>query len=156
MSLLSGRSSLNRPQLTLSLDFQFPFFLSLLRRSHFVVSMIHSFAFCISFLVIWPSLNLALPLNSSRGDFVSWKNQRGFELPIQRRVVRSESSLKRSLYSGSTGLGDFLDLYGPTAIVAPLTADLLSRFYTVAITVGETATAVNIGALTKAPSRTEC
>ncbi|KAI9464918.1 acid protease [Lactarius psammicola] len=85
--------------------------------------MIHFFAFCISFFVFWPSSSLALPVNSSkRGD-----NKRGFELPIQRRVVRSGPSMKRGSYSGSTGLGDFLDL-----------------FYTVAVTIGETVTAVNL------------
>ena len=83
--------------------------------------MIHFFTFCISFFVFWPCLNLALPLNPSRGDLVSVQNKRGFELPIQRREVRSGSSLKRGTYPGSTGLGDFLDLYDPTAIAVPMT-----------------------------------
>lgn len=90
--------------------------------------MIHFFAFCISFFVFWPRLNLALPVNpSKRGDSIFAQNKRGFELPIQRRAVRSGSSLKRGTYSGSTGLGDFLDL-----------------FYTVAVTIGGTVTAVNV------------
>ncbi|KAH9159493.1 aspartic peptidase domain-containing protein [Lactarius sanguifluus] len=88
--------------------------------------MILFFIFCIPFLVFWPSSILALPVDpSTRGEFVQKK--RGFELPIQRRVVRSGSSLKRGTYSGSTGLGDSLDL-----------------FYTVAVTIGETVTAVNV------------
>ncbi|KAH9179380.1 acid protease [Lactarius sanguifluus] len=88
--------------------------------------MIHFFTFCIPFIVFWPSSILALPVDpSTRGEFVQKK--RGFELPIQRRVVRSGSSLKRGTYSGSTGLGDSLDL-----------------FYTVAVTIGETVTAANV------------
>ncbi|KAN0127433.1 aspartic peptidase [Lactarius tabidus] len=90
--------------------------------------MIHFFVFCISFLVCWPTSNLALPLNpSNRGDLVFGQNKRSLELPIQRRVVRSGSSRRRDTSPGSTGLGDSLDL-----------------FYTVAITIGEIETAVNI------------
>ncbi|KAI0304284.1 acid protease [Multifurca ochricompacta] len=80
--------------------------------------------FCIFLSIFFPSLSLALPINlPQRTDSIT-----SFELPIQRqRAVRSGTTLKRGIYSGNTGLGDFLDL-----------------FYTVSITIGQTVTAVNI------------
>jgi hypothetical protein len=57
--------------------------------------------------------NLALPVNSpQKGGSGVVPMKRSFRLPIQRRrdVPPSRTSLKRGIYSGSTGLGDFLDL----------------------------------------------
>ncbi len=72
--------------------------------------MISFFTFYLSFFVCWPTLNLGLPVNPPNGDdLVFVQNKRGFELPIQRRTLLK----KRGTVSAITGLGDFLDSYGP-------------------------------------------
>ncbi|KAH9969769.1 aspartic peptidase domain-containing protein [Russula dissimulans] len=88
-----------------------------------------SFMLAISLLVLVPNLNLASPVKSAqRGVSEALGTKRSFELPIRgRRTPLSRGSQKRGTYSGSTGLGDFLD-----------------SFYTVSIAVGETVTAVNL------------
>ncbi|KAF8476662.1 aspartic peptidase domain-containing protein [Russula ochroleuca] len=80
---------------------------------------------CISVLVLLLDLNFASPVNSpERAVSALAQAKRSFDLPI-RRTALSEGSWKRGTDSGSTGLGDFLDL-----------------FYMVPITIGEIETAV--------------
>jgi len=88
-----------------------------------------SFMLVVSLLVFVPNLNLASPVNSTqRGVSEAVRTKRSFELPIRgRRTPFSRGPQKRGTYSGSTGLGDFLD-----------------SFYTVSIAVGETVAAVNL------------
>lgn len=78
---------------------------------------------CIFVFVLLLDLNLALRVSTS---VVQTRAQTrcSFDLPIQRKAL-SGRLLKRGAYSGSTGLGDFLDLS-----------------YTVPITIGKTETAV--------------
>lgn len=57
--------------------------------------------------VLLLDLNLALHLGSPERAVV--QTRRSFDLPI-RRTALSKRLLKRGAYSGSTGLGDFLDL----------------------------------------------
>ena len=63
---------------------------------------------CISILVLLLDLNFATPLSSP--ERVVTHTKRSFDLPI-RRTALSEGSWKRGTDSGSTGLGDFFDLY---------------------------------------------
>lgn len=62
---------------------------------------------CIFIFVLLLDLNLALHVSSPESAVV--KTRRSFNLPI-RRTALSRRLLKRGAYSGSTGLGDFLDL----------------------------------------------
>ncbi|KAI0270042.1 acid protease [Gloeopeniophorella convolvens] len=91
--------------------------------------MMYPFLHSFFLLILLPSQGYALPLSiSQRTVSENVATKRSFELPIRRRTVaRTGEPMKRGTYSGSTGLGDFLDL-----------------FYTVPITVGETVTAVNV------------
>ncbi|KAI0313848.1 acid protease [Amylostereum chailletii] len=69
--------------------------------------------------------NVPQPATSTADHFGS---PRSFSLPLKRTASKRAQSLeRRGIYSGNTGLGDFLDL-----------------FYTVPITLGNTTTAVNI------------
>ncbi|KAF8500835.1 aspartic peptidase domain-containing protein [Russula emetica] len=77
---------------------------------------------CIFIFVLFLDLDLAFPVSSSERAVV--QTRRSFDLPI-RRTVLSERLLKRGAYSGSTGLGDLLDLS-----------------YSVPITIGKIETAV--------------
>ncbi|TFY64841.1 hypothetical protein EVG20_g5810 [Dentipellis fragilis] len=91
----------------------------------------HSFMFYIHFLVLLPSLALALPhgLSRTRLSRRSTEETRNFTVPIHSRKRGGVGAAheRRGSYSGSVGLGD--------------TADL---FYTVPITIGSTNTAVNL------------
>jgi hypothetical protein len=71
----------------------------------------------VTLLALLPDLNFAFPtLADSPQRTVSETIQRkhSFDLPIQRR--RTGGLRSRGVYSGSVGLGDFLDLY----VVVPL------------------------------------
>ncbi|KAA1469639.1 acid protease [Dentipellis sp. KUC8613] len=91
----------------------------------------HSFTFYIHFLVLLPSLALALPhgLSRTRLSRRDAGETRNFTVPIysRKRGGAGAAHERRGTYSGSVGLGD--------------TADL---FYTVPITIGDTDTAVNL------------
>ncbi|KAI0247632.1 aspartic peptidase domain-containing protein [Lactifluus subvellereus] len=92
--------------------------------------MVSLFALSIPLFGLLLGSNLAVPINSlQQGSLVAVPTKRSFELPIQRRrtALSALASMKRGIYSGSTGLGDSIDL-----------------FYAVAITIGETVTAVNL------------
>jgi hypothetical protein len=66
---------------------------------------------CISVLVLLLDLNFASPLSLPERDVsVVAQTKRSFDLPI-RRTALLERSWKRGTDSGSTGLGDFFDLY---------------------------------------------
>jgi hypothetical protein len=54
-------------------------------------------------------LDLSFALRVSSPERAVVQTRRSFDLPI-RRTALPERLLKRSTYSGSTGLGDFLDL----------------------------------------------
>ncbi|KAH9983325.1 aspartic peptidase domain-containing protein [Russula compacta] len=84
---------------------------------------------CIYLFILFPGLNFALPVNSPQdGVLAAVQTKHSFELPIQRRrMAPSEGSVKRGTDSGSTGLGDFLD-----------------EVYSVPISIGKIATAVDI------------
>jgi hypothetical protein len=69
--------------------------------------MFSLFTGCIFIFVLLLDLNLALRVGSPERAVV--QTRRSFDLPI-RRTALSERLLKRGAYSGSTGLGDFLDL----------------------------------------------
>jgi hypothetical protein len=62
---------------------------------------------CIFIFILLLDLNFALRVNSQERALV--QTRRSFDLPI-RRTALSERLLKRGVYSGNTGLGDFLDL----------------------------------------------
>lgn len=68
--------------------------------------MFSFFTRCIFIFVFLLDLNLASRIRSPEGAVV--QSRRSFDLPI-RRTALSERLLKRGAYSGSTGLGDFLD-----------------------------------------------
>jgi hypothetical protein len=69
--------------------------------------MFSFFTRCTFIFVLLLDLNLALRVSSPERAVV--QTRRSFDLPI-RRTALSERLLKRGAYSGSTGLGDFLDL----------------------------------------------
>ena len=81
----------------------FPFFFCTLD----VLLMGFPSTLCIFIFILLLDLNLALRVNSQERALV--QTRRSFDLPI-RRTALSERLLKRGVYSGSTGLGDFLDL----------------------------------------------
>jgi len=109
--------------------------------------MISFATLCVTLFTLWPDLNVALPSNSPQGPVTeSVQRKRSFELPIQRRrVVSSGELVKRGVYSGSTGLGDYLDRCVVAFCHRPSDPFLRSRFYSVSITIGKTVTALNLG-----------
>ena len=75
--------------------------------------MVSFFALYIPLFGLLLDSNLAVPINSpQQGSLVAVPMKRTLELPIQRRrtALSANASKKRGTYSGSTGLGDFLDL----------------------------------------------
>jgi len=115
----------------------------------FIILMISFVTLCVAFFTLWPDLNFALSSNSSQGPVTeSIQGKCSFELPIQRRrTAISGGFVKRGAYSGSTGLGDYLDLCVVAFYHRPSNPFLCSRFYSVSIAIGKTVTAVNLGML---------
>jgi hypothetical protein len=115
----------------------------------FIILMISFVTFCVTFITLWPVPNFGLSFNSSHEPATeSIQGKRTFELPIQRRrTAISGGFVKRGAYSGSTGLGDYLDLCVVTFYHRTSNLFLRSRFYSVSIAIGKTVTAVNLGML---------
>jgi hypothetical protein len=67
------------------------------------------FSFTLYTLIFVLLLDLSLALRVSSPKSAVVQTRRSFDLPI-RRTALSERLLKRGAHSGSTGLGDFLDL----------------------------------------------
>ena len=78
--------------------------------------MVVSFAILyVTLLALWPDLNFAFSADSpQRADSETIQRKHSFDLPIQRRGTGG--LWNRGVYSGSVGLGDFLDL----CVVVPL------------------------------------
>lgn len=128
----------------------FSFYFSSLALDVLSIILMISFAtLCVTLFTLWPDLNVALLSNSPQGPVTeSIQRKRSLELPIQRRRAASlGESVKRGAYSGSTGLGDYLDLCVVAFCHRPSDPFLRSRFYSVSITIGKTVTAVNLGML---------
>ncbi|OBZ68749.1 Pepsin-2B [Grifola frondosa] len=102
-----------------------PFFLfhSLpsLRRSPAIFFKMFTSSWCALFLVVLPALVSALPLRPSEDRTITKK--RRLDLPLERRRITERSDV----VGGTVGLGDIADL-----------------FYTVAVKVGNSTTAVNL------------
>ena len=104
---------------------------------------------CVAFFILQPDLNFALPSTSPQRPVTeSIQRKHSLELPIQmRRGGISGGLVKRGAYSGSTGLGDFLDSCVVTFRHHQSDPFIRFRFYSVSITIGKTVTAVNLGML---------